>query len=133
MTKQEFEERTGMNVTPIDYINIEKIYMASTFGKDEFCQEWKKCKGSPLLKDLAEKVNTLEEEITEHKNHMESLGCFLADQASLYCSDELRKKAITLLGRGRYISYIISEDYKLTTEDKELIKNMANEYANMNE
>jgi hypothetical protein len=40
MTKQEFENRTNVQVSFDEYEHIEVVYMASDLDKDEFCKMW---------------------------------------------------------------------------------------------
>lgn len=40
MTKQEFTQRVGMQVSAEEYSAIEQVYMASDVEKDEFCKLW---------------------------------------------------------------------------------------------
>lgn len=42
MTKQEFTQRVGMQVSAEEYSAIEQVYMASDVDKDEFCRLWVK-------------------------------------------------------------------------------------------
>lgn len=46
MTQKEFEERTGLSVSPSCYHGlIEPEYMNSDLDKDEWCKQWKRKKG----------------------------------------------------------------------------------------
>lgn len=46
MTQKEFEERTGLSVSPQCYHGlIEPEYMNSDLDKDEWCKQWKRKKG----------------------------------------------------------------------------------------
>ena len=42
MTHQEFFQRTGVEVSAIEYEAIESVYNFSDLDKDEFCKIWKK-------------------------------------------------------------------------------------------
>lgn len=70
MTKQEFENRTNVQVLFDEYEHIEVVYMASDLDKDEFCKMWCKMNKS--------RVNKAKEEAKEAKR-IESLP--LADYA----------------------------------------------------
>lgn len=50
MTKQEFENRTHVNVSFREYEQIEGVYMASDLDKDEFCKTWCKMNRSRVKK-----------------------------------------------------------------------------------
>lgn len=64
MTKQEFENRTNVQVSSEEYGHIEAVYMASDLDKDEFCKMWCKMNKS--------RVNKAKEEAKEAKR-IESL------------------------------------------------------------
>lgn len=64
MTKQEFENRTNVQVSLEEYRHIEAVYMASDLDKDEFCKMWCKMNKS--------RVNKAKEEAKEAKR-IESL------------------------------------------------------------
>lgn len=64
MTKQEFENRTNVQVSSEEYGHIEAVYMASDLDKDEFCRMWCKMNKS--------RVNKAKEEAKEAKR-IESL------------------------------------------------------------
>lgn len=64
MTKQEFENRTNVQVSFEEYGHIEFVYMASDLDKDEFCRMWCKMNKS--------RVNKAKEEAKEAKR-IESL------------------------------------------------------------
>ena len=59
MTKQEFENRTLVNVSFDEYEHIEAVYLASDLDKDEFCKMWCKMNKS--------RVNKAKEAIKETK------------------------------------------------------------------
>lgn len=64
MTKQEFENRTNVQVSSEEYGHIEAVYMASDLDKDEFCKMWCEMNKS--------RVNKAKEEAKEAKR-IESL------------------------------------------------------------
>ena len=70
MTKQEFENRTNVQVSFDEYKHIEAVYLASDLDKDEFCKMWCRMNKS--------RVNKAKEEAKEAKR-IESLS--LADYA----------------------------------------------------
>ena len=67
MTKQEFENRTNVQVSLEEYGHIEAVYMASDLDKDEFCKMWREMNKS--------RVNKAKEEAKEAKrmNHLRLL------------------------------------------------------------
>lgn len=40
MLQKEFEDRTGVKVSPDEYSAIDAVYMASDIDKDSFCKIW---------------------------------------------------------------------------------------------
>lgn len=64
MLQSEFEERTGMVITPEEYYEVEKVYTSITMDKDEFCHLWKKCKDNKIIKELMETIGVLREDLS---------------------------------------------------------------------
>lgn len=62
MTRQEFLNRTLVNVSEKEYAAIETVYMASDLEKDEFCKMWCKMNASRVK---AAKVERMENERRE--------------------------------------------------------------------
>lgn len=57
MLQKEFEERTGKKVSPEQYAEIDRIYMAAgDVDKDTFCKEWKRLEGSTVVAELTREV-----------------------------------------------------------------------------
>ncbi len=57
MLQKEFEERTGKKVSPEQYAEIDRIYMAAgDVDKDTFCKEWKRLEGSKVVAELTREV-----------------------------------------------------------------------------
>ena len=64
MLQTEFEELTRQKVSPAEYREIEKIYMACPhLQKYEFCMDWLKHKDSQIIADLVPYVLRLEKQI----------------------------------------------------------------------
>lgn len=53
MTRKEFEDRTGLEVTALEFSKVHDIYMAAgEMDKDTFCSEWKQHGESELIAEL---------------------------------------------------------------------------------
>ena len=59
MLLSEFIERTGVNLTGIEYAEIEKIYNESSLDKDAFCAGWKRTRNDDFVQDCFEVIRTL--------------------------------------------------------------------------
>ena len=69
MTRKEFEECTGLQVSAVEFCTINDIYMAAgEMDKDTFCKEWKQHGESKLLAELWHRVKR------EHDMGMENVN-----------------------------------------------------------
>jgi hypothetical protein len=59
MTRNEFETRTGVQVTDAEFWSINEVYNNSNVDKDEFCRLWKKM--NPVRVATANAARTAEE------------------------------------------------------------------------
>lgn len=59
MTRNEFETRTGVQVTDTEFWSINEVYNNSNVDKDEFCRLW--CKMNPVRVATARSAKTAEE------------------------------------------------------------------------
>lgn len=138
MTKQEFFNRTNIELTDKDFGQIHDIYMATRLDKDEFCREFKEHGKSQIIchlfdaiigqrdtiKDLTKQLDKAWEErdMAEETSRMNALetGEFLTCKAYENNDEDLRDRAIELMGEKEYIRYLIDEDFNLTREDRQL-------------
>ena len=83
MTKQEFEERTGLTCLNSTFDFINRIYMAAgEQDKDTFCKEWKEAMSeNKIVRELTETVEALKKELNEKMAAIANLGAALTDQA----------------------------------------------------
>ena len=142
MTQQEFETRTGKEVTSgcFDYAN--RVYMAAgEMDKDAFCEDYfrNKVHQSAIVLVLVQEVEALQQQIKNLKEGLDgalqlqdNLSYFIADMAHLAFNAigngaELRKKAIKILGKRDYLKYIISKGYELEQYDRDLLLNILSE------
>lgn len=132
MTRQEFIDRTGLEVNEAAYKMIEPIYMLGELDKDAFCKMWDKMdEGERLhLEAVADTTVCLSNQVQKLqdslKKQREELGKFLADEAEDNGSKRARAKAIELLGFKGYITYKVEMNYEPWEEDmKDIIKHLA--------
>lgn len=115
MTKNEFEERTGLKLTADGYMEIEQCYMNTDIDKDLFCKLWNECPAA--LKEIECKTVLVRELYEERK----SLANFLIDQAEKWSASDLRERAIIMIGEREYLRRKIAKGYNLWDADKELL------------
>lgn len=133
MLQSEFEAFYGKAVTVERYREIEEMYMAcQTLDKQEFTEQFKKMEKSPLLWELFHALQggrSLIEQVTKandkQKRELETYkyehGTWLLNLYHSSGSEELRDKALAMLGRKAYVKYIISSGWALDTFDREQV------------
>lgn len=115
MTQKEFEERIGMTVTAETYTEVEQCYMNTDLDKDLFCKLWKE--NPAALKEIVSKT-VLVRELHEER---ERLSNFLIKLAEKWSANDLREKAISMIGEKEYLRRKIAAGYNLWDADKELL------------
>lgn len=132
MLQSEFEKLTGYKVEPETYKVIESIYMTCSLEKDAFCKEWLRVKDSQILRDLALECDNLKQVNQSNVKQISEEGQFLADMVAtckdLVVREELRTRAINLIGSKEYIKYILAKGYELTELDRECIFNLIDKH-----
>lgn len=130
MTRKEFEERTGLNVSAVEFCTVNDIYMAAgEMDKDTFCKEWKKHGESKLLAELWKRVKhehdlgmQKKEECDKlHGERWELVG-FLLERAQKFSDIELLHKAISMVGHAAVIRMKLDADMPLWELDRAYIK-----------
>lgn len=130
MTKQEFEERTGLKTDAEEYAEIEKMYMAAgDMDKDEFCRCWRQTGKNPLTRILARQAEILRGQLEERNNELEDvqeqkieLAKFLLGKAQAYNHDtDFRREAVRLIGEYGVVKLKLLEGYGLWDEDREFL------------
>lgn len=115
MTQREFEERIGMTVTAEAYTEAEHCYMNTDLDKDLFCKLWKE--NPAALEEIVSKTVLVRELYEERKR----LSNFLIKQAEKWSANDLREKAISMIGEKEYLRRKIAAGYNLWDADKELL------------
>lgn len=135
MTQKEFEERTGISMTPDDFNTVYDIYMAcgDEMDKDEFCALWKGKKFWELLNRVTDEKNITEQaygmamsKIKTMKEQQETRDAeqadFLLGKAEAYKDTDFYNEAVRLIGNKGVILAKIRLGLPLWDEDKEYIK-----------
>ena len=129
MTREEFSQRTGMEVETTQYAAIEQVYMYTELDKDAFCADYKKHGDSVIISHL---VNELDKTIYErgraqaslkaYKHLMKGVAEMLIRKAEEDMDEELYKSAIDIIGMSESIKYKLNNNLELDKQDKEYIK-----------
>ena len=134
MTQKEFETLTGQTITATEFDYVNRVYMATILQKDEFCKEWKEnptLRSSNIVCDLMMQKECSDRVVETHKDALsnalkmqDEIAAFIADMAHLAFSgisigQELRRKAVEVLGRKAYLQHIITRGYELEQYDRE--------------
>lgn len=131
MTREEFQNLTGITVDLDEYEAIEQIYYAdANLPKEAFCKWFKTAadaNGYSLIIAAGNKLLTNERDLREAKHERDELAIFIAEQAEESSSSVLRKKAIEMMGERQYISWKIENGKRLWKLDLELIKELINQ------
>lgn len=130
MTRKEFEERTGLNVSAVEFCTVNDIYMAAgEMDKDTFCKEWKKHSESKLLAELWKRVKhehdlgmQKKEECDKLYSERWELVDFLLERAQKFGDEELLLKAIDMVGHAEVIRRKLTLEMPLWERDRAYIK-----------
>jgi hypothetical protein len=128
MTQQEFSDRTGFEVSAEEFAKIHKIYMSTSFEKDDFCREWKAVGESALVQNLCVVVEMKERALDQAYKHEEALvakqvksdhdiAAVLLRAASEHYDNDLAMKAVELVGRRSAILIKAQNGIDLTSEE----------------
>lgn len=134
MTQEEFNERTGLDVSASEFSTIHQMYMYTELDKDSFCDEYVKHGKSDIVLQL---MNELDKTIYEKGRANAALrqATTLAQttaemliRKSVECLDnEMYDTAINLIGMEACVAYKLKEDIELTEADRNfLIQVIAN-------
>ena len=119
MIQQEFEVRTGMQVTPDEYEEIERVYLAAgNMDKDTFCHDWKNHSDSVIMRAFYDQAVAMQEKIEELTDERVAMVDWLLKTADEIGNPELHYKAVYMSGRHYVIMRTIQLGLALTDEDK---------------
>lgn len=126
MQQKEFEELTGLQVTPEEYYEIEQIYnTADTIDKKEFCEHWKRGNYMYIFSQLVKKIRDYEKWAEDNgewvKKQQDVCIPVLLDKANVYNDYKLKEVAISLAGVRKTARLSIMHDYKLCADEKKYL------------
>jgi hypothetical protein len=132
MTQQEFEQRIGTEVATSTFDFANRVYMAAgEMDKDSFCADWKQTDltTSKIVSYLTQAIEDLKGALHGALQLQDDLSYFIADMAHLAFSgckigQDLRRKAVEVLGRKAYLKYILASGYGLEQYDREDLINI---------
>jgi hypothetical protein len=123
MTKQEFTERTGIQVNDTDFNAINDLYMnAGNMDKDLFCEDYKKHGKSTIVGVYYQENSKLNDRLHKIEEERNSMISFLLDRAQEFGDIKLLEKAISLAGHAEVIRRKLAADLPLWNVDKDYIK-----------
>lgn len=118
MTKQEFEERYGSEVSNEVFDNINDLYMgADDMDKDTFVKDYKKHEESMLLQTYFYKAQKQEKVIDNLKQQLASLTDTLIQKGSEWGDKETLDIAINAIGMKNVILRKIALNIELEDDD----------------
>lgn len=126
MQQKEFEELTGLQVTPEEYYEIEQIYnTVDTIDKKEFCEHWKWGNYMYIFSQLVKKIRDYEKWVDdnekwakEQKEKKDACIPVLLDKADSYGDYKLKEVAISLAGVRTTAKICVAHGYKLCADEK---------------
>jgi len=122
MQKQEFTQKTGIELTDAEYKEVELMYLeAGNMDKDEFCKDYKKHHESTLLATYFRQAENLKSKLDDMRDERSILVDFLLERAQCFGDIELLNKAIELIGHDKVIKRKIRQNLPLWDEDKQYI------------
>lgn len=125
MLKQEFEDRTNLQVNEEEFNAINAIYMACTneMDKDAFCADYKKHADSVIVTDLTKRVETLRRVVHYHDRREDEMENYLIDLAHDLDEPSIDRKAEEMWGLYAVITRKIDKGYALDSVQLEYVKN----------
>ncbi len=133
MTQREFEERTGLQLTAQEYVEVENTYMAigDDIDKDMFCKIWmNKGELARLMTSRVIEYKSQKEQIKKRYSDLEKeYYNLLLDYDEKLHAESIRKIAIRRMGMREYLRRKLKKGYSLSDEDlKALVDMFLNSY-----
>ena len=123
MTKLEFTQKTGIELTDAEYKNVETMYLeAGNMDKDDFCKDYKKHKDSTLLGVFFGQAERLKDKLDVMREERSQTVDFLLKMAQTTGTIELLNQAIKLVGHKDVIRCKIRLGLAFWDPDFEYIK-----------
>ena len=122
MTKLEFTQKTGIELTDAEYKEVELMYLeAGNMDKDAFCKDYKEHKDSTLMATYFRQNQKLKDKLDVFREERYQTIGFLLERAQKFGDIELLKQAIKMVGHKAVIQRKIKMDLPLWDLDKEYI------------
>lgn len=126
MTQQEFQDRTGMQVTPSFFRTINSIYMHTVMDKDDFCKDYAAHKDSLIIDQLHTNAVNYELQVEADKNAKMDVATILIGKSHAYNDPDMRTAAVMLVGEKAVVDKTLEMDLPLWDDDKRFIRLMLN-------
>ena len=121
MTQKEFEDRTGLKVTPEEFNYIHALYMNTVMDKDEFCKDFKKQGGSSIMKEVHAVAVNFKISLQDKNIEVSELVDFLIGKACTYEDPDFYKQAVKMVGQREVTLRKIKMSLPLWEEDMDYI------------
>ena len=123
MTKKEFEERYGRDISADMFERINELYMTlDDMDKDVFVRDYKKHEESLILNELYNKVQSLEREIEDVERNNLCLIDMLIKKGSEWDDKDVLDTVENQIGKSATITRKIELGCELSDDDLEYIK-----------
>lgn len=123
MTKKEFEERYGRDISANMFERINELYMTlDDMDKDVFVRDYKKHEESLILNELYNKVQSLERGIEDAERNDLCLIDMLIKKGSEWDDKEVLDTVENQIGKPSTITRKIELGCELSDDDLEYIK-----------
>lgn len=118
MTRQEFSERTGWQVTEEQFAKINAVYMATDFAKDEFCTHYvQDIENNPIVAEMVSKFERYANLYEAAMKKRDDLARTILLHLGQYNEQKLEAVAESILGKGAAIKWRIENKIELTDSD----------------
>ena len=123
MQKQEFTQRTDIQVSDVEYKEIELMYLeAGNMDKDEFCKDYKKHHESTLLATYFRQAENLKNKLDDMRDERSKLVDFLLNISERYPDKSIHEWTVKLVGHKEVIRRKLNGGLTLWDVDREYIK-----------
>lgn len=123
MTKLEFTQRTGIELTDAEYKEVELMYLeAGNMDKDEFCKDYKEHKDSTLLATYFRQADKLKDKLDVMREERSKLVDFLLNISERYPDKSIHEWTVKLVGHKEVIRRKLNGGLTLWDVDREYIK-----------
>lgn len=127
MQKNEFEQRTGIELTDEQYQRVEDLYLnAGNMDKDEFCKDYRKHGESVILNTYFKQSEEQRSRLDTYREKQITMAHFLIKKSMVGGDKDMIQMAISLIGEQKYIQHKLEKGYNLFESDKELIISLIN-------